>query len=839
MRPTRTAVPTRLLDAANWMLGALCALLLLVGVLPRVLASAPTAGTIGTGGPALAWTGTATATGAANGESSCVEGVNCDSFTLTVSGQPSDWAGKFIPVSINWTIPADDYDLYIHKGGLTGPVVTSSANGAPGTSEMASITPATMGVGTYTVHVVYFTTASAGDQYKGSASVAASVARNASYTLGGFTFGNDVPLRDPATTSDSEPSNRTDIRGNAYISGIRGFPAGVDLWYFDLNPASLTYDPNLRNPLYRGQPDGFTGPLSASAGIEAGGDGGGDIDLAVGFPLDGSTPTLAFSSLIAANLSVGTSKDTGKTFQLNSAGNLTGGVPGDDRQWLEAFGPNTVYLLYRTLDPAVTQIQRSDDGGFTYRAAQTAGMIGQTGAIDVDPTDGTVFLSGSNGVVAVGTPSVPGLEPLTTDYHVYTAAGADDAHLFFQVAVAHDAGTGAGKNGRKYGTAYVCYSDDYNVFIEHSLDRGKTWSAPVRVNAPALGLAANVFPRLALGPKFGAVGVVWYGTTDTGRTPNSVGSNQAMWKVYYALTQNATADSPAFQDQVASDHVNHAGNISEGGLVTPPNPNPNRNLGDYFEFSYDPTGAAMISYDDDHNDFSGVCYATRQTAGPGVSGTALAPQVQGRALAVAPPPAGPPVGQNGEQVADYAQDQSSALVLTTPTNSPIDILGIKYAALSSPAGAVLTATMRVSDLTRIPTASAWRMDFTANAPLASATPAGSLFSYGVSDLGDQFYVEAATSAAGAMTFTYGTAARGSDGSLTYTPVGTADGGFFDTRNKKITVRVSLGKLNRLVTHGPALGSGSVLSGLRGETTGSASGVALSDATYGGTQFNLP
>ena len=37
-----------------------------------------------------------------------------------------------------------------------------------------------------------------------------------------------------------------DGAGNAYVGGIRGVPAGVDLWRFDLNPASVAYDPQLR-----------------------------------------------------------------------------------------------------------------------------------------------------------------------------------------------------------------------------------------------------------------------------------------------------------------------------------------------------------------------------------------------------------------------------------------------------------------------------------------------------------------------------------------------------------------------------------------------------------------
>src|SRR6266852_3410704 len=50
------------------------------------------------------------------GESSCDEGVNCDKFTLTISGQPADWANKRVHIQINWLLNTNDYDLYVHKG---------------------------------------------------------------------------------------------------------------------------------------------------------------------------------------------------------------------------------------------------------------------------------------------------------------------------------------------------------------------------------------------------------------------------------------------------------------------------------------------------------------------------------------------------------------------------------------------------------------------------------------------------------------------------------------------------------------------------------------------------
>src|SRR3989442_1774224 len=85
-------------------------------------AANPTMGTIYVNSTPLSWVGTATGTGAVNGESSCVEGVTCDTFTLTVGGTPADWAGKRIEVKTLAPNGADDYDLVIHKTDNNGTI---------------------------------------------------------------------------------------------------------------------------------------------------------------------------------------------------------------------------------------------------------------------------------------------------------------------------------------------------------------------------------------------------------------------------------------------------------------------------------------------------------------------------------------------------------------------------------------------------------------------------------------------------------------------------------------------------------------------------------------------
>jgi hypothetical protein len=317
---------------------------------------------------------------------------------------------------------------------------------------------------------------------------------------------------------------------------------------------------------------------------------------------------------------------------------------------------------------------------------------------------------------------------------------------------------------------------------------------------------------------------------------------------------------PNFDNVVASDHFNHAANISLNGLdVT--GQSPNRNLIDYFQVQFDPFGAAVIGYTDDHNDFEGFTYVMRQQTGTSAAtGVPLpdASRTPGANLASDTLTQPPQPGPDGEQVTDDAQDQDSALLVVTPTNSPVDITSIKYQGQELGNGPVIIATMKVSQLSPIPPDSTWQMYFTANAPKAGNIigPPRSRYSTGLSDRGDQFFVQAVTTSSGAATaFQWGSVVRNFDGSLTDTVQGTADSGDFDRAAGTISVRVSAAKLNafldsELAANGPDGGnparyshivSGTVMCGLRGEAfeENETGGDVLEDATRGGTEFTIP
>src|SRR5690242_14378397 len=152
-----------------------------VAVLPlfHVSAQSPDSGTIH---PAdtntITWSGTHVAPGVVlNNESQCVDGVNCETFTLTVAGTQSDWAGRRVQILLTWQNSSNEYDIYIHQGTSSGKLVTSAIQGPGLTNQIAFIDVAQWGTGVFAIHVAHdLTPTSAADPYHGSASAVSQTA---------------------------------------------------------------------------------------------------------------------------------------------------------------------------------------------------------------------------------------------------------------------------------------------------------------------------------------------------------------------------------------------------------------------------------------------------------------------------------------------------------------------------------------------------------------------------------------------------------------------------------------------------------------------------------------
>ena len=760
----------------NFLRGVLSSIVLLL--LPASMyAASPSAGGVSRPGPAsltTTWSG-----GPFTGVSSSPLGANCtnsmcDNFSLTVGTVN---AGDVVTIGIRWDtlvgVSANDFDLHIYSGTTE---VGTSANGAPGNSEEATIAAIP---GVYTVTVLVYSVVNT--SYYGKATLKAGpAARTPTYAAGSFTFSPNITVSAPVTVTDGEPSIRVDKRGNVYTAGIRGVPAGVDLW-----KTNIYTDPCAAHWTSLGSPDAFRTPGGGQPGPA---DGGGDVDLAVGFPSDASLPRVYLSSLSAANVAFANSTDGGQTFFLNPA---VAEIVADDRQWDEAYGKDTVYLLYRAPIPFTGLfVEKSTNGGTTFGPASVVSASGTTpGYIAVDQNDGTVYAchaSSSQLFVASSKNAIQWSNTLV--------ANTSPRHLFPVVKV------------DRAGNVYALWSDGVNINLSVSTDHAKTWSTPVQVNNPADTFTkTNIFPWMDAGDA-GRVDIVWY-ATDSIKSSSEVLDNND-WHVYFSQTLNALATNISFSQKRVSDHIIHHGNISQGGLTG----TANRNLLDYFQVAIDPQGAAVISYADDHNDFFGNVYTARQTSGSSVlAATPNVPTVSGCT---------PPPFHTDPEVVDFAPDAQVSIV-NVPADA-VDIMDIDYGDETIGGNLFLLAKIRVLDLTAgLPPNAHWRCYLA--------------FSHDIADKGKEYYMEL-NNDGGVQSFKYGTVVRTTSGGYTETAVGNLDGASVSlTKPGIIRLRILASKLTKPGGSPPVVGD--TVLGTKGRTfvSGAATTVRF-DRTRGGTAF---
>ena len=741
-----------------WLVGVAAVGLVLMGLYPHgftaartaavahpATATIPASGTIyGSGGPTFIDFEAPNRAGAATGPGDCTAVVvsgttasNCSNFLLTVSTPGS----QVVRVRLDWSRVTNDYDLYIFDQTTTGQVA-SSGNGTT-TFEEATFTP--VAGRTYEVLIVNFAAAPL-DNIKGRASLVSAPTVTTATRLGprgtGIVFSRNGNIQTTAgeaptgkgtlfakeTVRDGEPSIRADLLGNVYPAGIRGVPAGVDVWRYGPKAYCplFTFHTAIEFPgpgqdpadgyVWLGQPDALFGTGEGSPDA-----GGGDIEIATSFPqaptLD-NPPTLSMVSLTLANVTGAKSLNRGNTWAPVHKNPLAANAPPVDRQWIEAFGRDNVYLYYRTLSTLTGLVlQKSMDGGVTYEAAKTVvNPLGFTpGWIDVDQTlngEGGVdiYLSAQNSSKNVvfhcvdATPAFLGGVscggPQTVDNsmshgHLFDVVNVDKAH-----------------------NVYVAWSNNQDIFYAYSTDKAATWSSPIKItNAGVSGPNFNFFPWITAGDD-GRLGIVWYGTDKL-----TNGDNDAEWKAYYAFTADARATTPTIYWLPASDHFIHKSNVSQSGFGT--DAAVNRNLIDFFQVAHDPRdGAAVIAFADDHNDFDGATYYTRQIAGPGL----LAPPTSPTHPASCPPL----TPFRNPEVRDFAGDVTTVSGTGVP-DPLVDILSIDYGSKTVGANLYLMADMALAQMTSPPPPKvSYRMYFAVNTVR------------GLMDAGNEYFIEMTT-----------------------------------------------------------------------------------------------
>jgi len=567
---TSSATTRKFRVSALLPLAALCLLTNLA------LASTPSSATLGpVNGATVNWAGSGIA-GVTTDETTCVDGTDCDTFTINLSGSPSNYKGLVLNISIGWGLSTNDFDVYVHKGDITGPVVASSTNGIPDISEFVSIDPTVTGTGMYTVHIVDSTVAP-GDPYHGTALITTpptdTAAKGKAPTYANYTS--------PPGMGDSsgEPSigsnwNSGRIMTQAVFDTMQvtfdtsTSPATAHWALKDATIADVvTFDPILFTDPSTGRTfvSELLGPTSLSAFTDN----------------DGETYTNSQGAGIASGVDHQTIG--GGPFRLCTADQLLA-TPVPCAQ-LAARGPLTQYphaVYYASQDVGDAEMALSQDGGLTYEAAHPMYTL-----VDCAGIHGHIKVS-SSGIVYVPNKNCGGVQGLVVSMD--NGVTFSIQHVTGSKSSESDPSVGIGAKGRIY-FGYV--NGDGHPRIAVSDDQGRSWHTDQDVGVP-FNLHNAAFPEVVAGDNdrasFFFLGTPQAGAAtgaDTGIPFNGV------WHAYVATTYDG-GKSWFTVDATPNDAV-QLGAICMNGTSCPSKP---RNLLDFNDVTVDKTGRVFAAYTD-------------------------------------------------------------------------------------------------------------------------------------------------------------------------------------------------------------------------------------------------
>jgi hypothetical protein len=408
-----------------------------------------------------------------------------------------------------------------------------------------------------------------------------------------------------------EPEIKVDIFGTIYVTAIHGVPGGVDLWKSTDQGATFTY---------LGEPDGAQDKCNVAGTAPCvGGAGGGDdsLDLSSG-------GYVYLASLYLGNTTVSASMDggiggavPGQAWTVNPA---SAGIPVNDRQWIAAYGPQTVYMTFDQA-PVNTTIwfTKSTDAGKTWGAPTMLiplETLSRENNVAVDQYNGNIYTT----YFPVNAPNQLNLIRSTdggatfTIIPAYTGpAGSCLENAFPIISV------------DKGGNVHVVFTQstgctartNAHVFLISSSDAGATWTSPLQIDSGP-GNNSTVMPWAVAGSP-GVVDVTWYGSTMT--SPDNTPANSSQyWGVFFAQVTNALSSTPTIAQSQVVPSVHKLPICSQGGNCT----GNTRDLAEYYTITIDRDGNANIAYVDELNycaaNPAANCFAhtyyTKQTSGP-------------------------------------------------------------------------------------------------------------------------------------------------------------------------------------------------------------------------------
>ena len=391
-----------------------------------------------------------------------------------------------------------------------------------------------------------------------------------------------------ATNSDGEPAIHVSVANTLLLGSERGLGGGSDVW----RQVSTTGGPGASGCSleYRGQPN-------AVAGVGA---SGGDIDLAFGSaPNAAGTYTMYIASLNLGSVSVAHSTDNGTTFTNVP---VVGGLPGDDREWIAAYGAATSLLTFHDIATDNIDVLRSTDGGTTYVEVSQAipatdykAANNELGNIVIDHRNPSPVPGGFWAYQSFVAPSnSPGLLGSPAYNQAFVAVSDDGGSTWTDKPVACSVSSKSLDHNfpnvsvDPAGSLWAAWSDDTNVYTAVSNDHGSTWTCSPAVST---NTAQAIFPWLVATSN--GVDLVYYGSPTNG----GKGSTQT-WYVYFVQNLAGTATGWGTPQPVVAVHQ---GSVCESG-VTCTN---GRQLLDDFGVDTDQSGWAHIAYSHDSPDLGG------------------------------------------------------------------------------------------------------------------------------------------------------------------------------------------------------------------------------------------
>ncbi len=591
--------------------------------------ASPANGSISSAGPTLNWVGAPAVASNPDDELLCVDGVNCDTYTVTLSGTPVDWTGKKALITISWTGAEDDFDVIVHKGSNSGPVVGSTAASGAG-PETVELDPnnASIGTGVFTVHVIYWLVLPT-DTYNGKIEV-----------IGG----NSTPTPTPSATPTPTPGAAGAPRFfNYYPADGVATDAGEPSIGINWNTENLARAPgqtfknttratNAQNTIYNGGTSNYYGgflPFMLRATFD-------DCSSPAGVQFDQMPVTLPAAPRVFGDPILFTDHITGRTFvnqeialtPLGSTMEFTdddgenffpsqgGGPSGVDHQTvgggpyhapIPAIPPGTVYphaVYYASQYIATATSQLSVDGGITFpiqtpmfTAVDCTGLHGHLKVAE----DGTAFVP--NRVCSpAGVPFVFGGNPGVTVSEnngatwtirlvpgVDANAGLDDAAVGVSICPpAQASGTGTPIPCDKAARSNFIYlgfmNNEGQPGVAVSSNKGASWDRIVNLSQIS-NIKHIAFPEMVAGDPDRAT-FSFFGTETEGNYADA--AFPGVWYLYTASTFDSGV-TWTIQNITPNDPIQRGGICADGTC---------RNLLDFYDIQVDKQGRVMIAGQD-------------------------------------------------------------------------------------------------------------------------------------------------------------------------------------------------------------------------------------------------